>query len=599
VWKGRLPPLLYAIIFAKNMNRTTPFDGQKPGTSGLRKKTRVFLQPNYLENFVQSIFNALPSDEMNGSTLVVGGDGRFHNDVAVQTIIKMSKANGISCVVTGTNALMATPALSAVVRGRNAYGGIILTASHNPGGIDEDFGIKYNVSNGGPAPSSITNAIYEATKTIDKYYLDADLPDVDLSTPATHSFENFQVIVVDPTEEYTALMKTVFDFNAIKTLLERTDFSFVYDALSGIAGPYAHRIFGQELGVPTSSLTNCTPLPDFGGHHPDPNLTYAPALVKLMGLQRDGTILPNINVPVPSFGAAADGDADRNMVLGDRFFVTPSDSVAIIAANANCIPYFASQGGVKALARSMPTSCALDRVAEKLNVRLFEVPTGWKFFGNLMDSKDLFGGEDYCPLICGEESFGTGASHIREKDGPWAVLCWLSILAHKNKEAPLGQLVTVRDIVVDHWKVYGRNVYCRYDYEGVTTESALTMMARLTGMIDMFNLSGGQPVSIGENCVLAQCDEFEYSDPVDGKVTRNQGWRFVLSDGSRFVFRLSGTGSVGATIRLYLERYIGPDAAENVLTMGVQEALGPIVQCAFNFSRLCQYTGRNVPTVIT
>jgi phosphoglucomutase len=390
---------------------TTPFEGQKPGTSGLRKKTRQFLQPHYLENFVQCIFNALPSDELTGSTLVVGGDGRYHNSVAIQTIIKMAKANGVACIVTGTDALMATPALSAVVRGRKAYGGIILTASHNPGGIDEDFGIKYNVSNGGPAPSSVTNAIYEATKTITEYSIDAALPDVDLSTPQTHTFENssFQVVVVDPTEEYTVLMKQVFDFSKIQTLLNRADFTFVYDALSGIAGPYAHRLFATELGVATTALHNCTPLPDFGGHHPDPNLTYAPALVKMMGLQRDGTILPNVDGTIPSFGAAADGDADRNMVLGERFFITPSDSVAIIAANANDIPYFATQGGVKALARSMPTSCALDRVAEKLQVKLFEVPTGWKFFGNLMDSKELFNGTDYCPLICGEESFGTCA----------------------------------------------------------------------------------------------------------------------------------------------------------------------------------------------
>jgi len=590
--------------------QTTPFEGQKPGTSGLRKKTRQFLQTNYLENFVQSIFNALPKEELHGSTIVCGGDGRYYNDVAIQTIIKMAKANNVACIVTGTNALMATPALSAVVRGRKAYGGIILTASHNPGGLEEDFGIKYNVSNGGPAPSSVTNAIYEGTKTITEYLLDSSMPDVDLSKPATYNFDDdsFQVIVVDPTEEYTILMKKVFDFNKIKELLARNDFDFVYDALSGIAGPYAHRIFGQELGVPTSSLYNCTPLPDFGGHHPDPNLTYAPALVEMMGLQRDGTVLPNIgNRKVPSFGAAADGDADRNMVLGAQFFVTPSDSVAIIAANSTTIPYFVNNGGVKALARSMPTSCALDRVAAKLQVKLIEVPTGWKFFGNLMDSKELFGGEDYCPLICGEESFGTGASHIREKDGPWAVLCWLSILAAKNKEAPVGQLVTVRDVVVDHWKTYGRNVYCRYDYENVSKESATSMTSRLTGMIDMFNMSkkkeeessGPNGVSIGGGCVLSQCDEFEYSDPVDGSITKKQGWRFVLSDGSRFVFRLSGTGSVGATIRLYLERYLSPDSEESVLTMDVQQALGPIVQCALNFSQLDQYTGRSAPTVIT
>jgi len=403
------------------------------------------------------------------------------------------------------------------------------------------------------------------------------------------------------------MMKTVFDFAAIKELLARSDFSFVYDGLSGIAGPYAHRIFGAELGVPADALRNCTPLPDFGGHHPDPNLTYAPELVKTMGLQRDGTKLPvgaaeDIEA-IPVFGAAADGDADRNMILGRQFFVTPSDSVAIIAAHAReCIPYFRDQGGVKALARSMPTSMALDHVAKDLGVPLFEVPTGWKFFGNLMDSKALFGGEDYCPLICGEESFGTGASHIREKDGPWAVLCWLSILARKNQGVATGSLVSVRDVVVAHWKKYGRNVYCRYDYEGVGTADAQTMMARLTGMIDMWTQSGQGPVPLGDTAdgpVLASCSVFEYTDPVDGSVSKNQGWRFILADGSRFVFRLSGTGSVGATIRLYLERYIAPSADEAALTADVQAALGPIVACALKFSCLEEYTGRKEPTVIT
>ncbi len=512
---------------------------------------------------------------------------------------------------------MATPALSAVVRGRSAYGGIILTASHNPGGIDEDFGIKYNISNGGPAPSGVTAAIYEQSKVIVEYKIAASVPDVDLSSPQTHGFAiaanvegeptRFEVEVVDPADEYTTLMKTVFDFGAIKGLLARSDFSFVYDGLSGIAGPYAHRIFGSELGVKADALRNCTPLPDFGGHHPDPNLTYAAELVKTMGLQRDGTKLPDDasasveNIPV--FGAAADGDADRNMILGRQFFVTPSDSVAIIAAHAReCIPYFRDQGGVKALARSMPTSMALDLVAKDLGVPLFEVPTGWKFFGNLMDSKALFGGEDYCPLICGEESFGTGASHIREKDGPWAVLCWLSILAHKNEGVEEGSLVSVRDVVVAHWKKYGRNVYCRYDYEGVGKADAQAMMSRLTGMIDMWGKAGQGPVPLGDtddSPVLASCSVFEYTDPVDGSVSKNQGWRFILADGSRFVFRLSGTGSVGATIRLYLERYIAPSADEAVLTADVQSALGPIVDCALKFSCLEEYTGRKEPTVIT
>ena len=588
---------------------TTPFEGQKPGTSGLRKKTRVFLQPNYLENFVQCIFDALPAAELAGSTLVVGGDGRYHNAVAVQTIIKMAAANGVAKIITGTDALMATPALSAVIRGRKAYGGIILTASHNPGGIDEDFGIKYNISNGGPAPSSVTGAIYAATQTISEYKIASGMADVDLSAPAMHmplgADAGFEVEVVDPAEEYTALMASIFDFAAIKALLARPDFDFVYDALSGIAGPYARRIFGQELGVPAEALRNCNPLPDFGGHHPDPNLTYAPELVATMGLRRDGTAVDpgeaKDAAATPAFGAAADGDADRNMILGARFFVTPSDSVAVIAANASAIPFFRDQGGVKALARSMPTSMALDRVAKDLGVPLFEVPTGWKFFGNLMDSKALFGGTDYCPLICGEESFGTGASHIREKDGPWAVLCWLSILAARNPD-PAQPLVTVRDVVLAHWKKYGRNVYCRYDYENVDKVAAGKMMARLTGMIDMWTSSGQGPVPLGHGDgapVLASCSEFEYTDPVDSSVSKNQGWRFILADGSRFVFRLSGTGSVGATIRLYLERYIPATADEATLTADVQSALGPIVDCALKFSCLQSYTGRDAPTVIT
>ena len=577
---------------------TTPFEGQKPGTSGLRKKTRVFLQEHYLENFVQATFDVVcPA----GKTLVVGGDGRYHNDVAVQTIVRMAKANGVGKIITGVNGIMGTPALSALVRDRKAFGGIILTASHNPGGIDEDFGIKYNVSNGGPAPSGVTKAIYERTQIIEKYAIDATLNDIDLSAPGTvSSGDAFSVEVVDPTDQYTALMKEVFDFDALRGFLARSDFSFVYDALHGVAGPYAKRIFGKELGVSAESLRNCDPLPDFGGHHPDPNLTYAPQLVKTMGLQRDGTVLPGAE-DVPSFGAAADGDMDRNMVLGAKFFVTPSDSVAIIAANAkDAIPYFSKRGGVKSLARSMPTSQALDLVAKDLGVPLFEVPTGWKFFGNLMDSAEVFGQEDYTPLICGEESFGTGSSHIREKDGVWAVLCWLSILSKRNESTDLGSLVSVGDIVQAHWKKFGRNVYCRYDYEGVDKVDALKMMARLTGMMEMWKMSGKNPTALpGGAFTLTKADEFEYHDPVDGSVSSNQGWRFIMSDGSRFVFRLSGTGSVGATVRLYLERYIAPDATEDVLFGNVQSALGTLVATALEVSQIKAYTGRDAPTVIT
>jgi len=580
---------------------TKAYDGQKPGTSGLRKKTRVFMQENYLANFVQCIFNALPASDVKGCKLVVGGDGRFYNNEAIQTIIKIAVANGVSKIVVGRNGLLSTPALSAIVRKRKAYGGIILTASHNSGGIDADFGIKYNVSNGGPAPEKVTQAIYEYTQTITSYKIAKSIRDIPLDAPATHLVDGgSEVEVVDEADEYLALMKSVFNFDAIKKLFARADFGFVYDAMHGVGGPYATKIFNGEFGVPASALHRCNPLPDFGKCHPDPNLTYASELVKMMGLRRDGTPLPENDTKRPSFGAAADGDADRNMILGDSFFVTPSDSVAVIAAYAaKVIPFYST--GLKGLARSMPTSMALDLVAKKLGVPMFEVPTGWKFFGNLMDSREL-GGADLCPLICGEESFGTGSSHIREKDGIWAVLCWLSILAHKNigeDGSAIGSLVSVRDIVVSHWKEYGRNVYCRYDYEAVDKSKALQMTARLTGMIDMFNSSGAKVCKLTDKAELVSCDEFEYVDPIDKSVSSNQGWRFKLADGSRFVFRLSGTGSVGATIRLYLERYIGANQGDAQLLQTVQSALGPIVDAALSFSKLEEYTGRASPSVIT
>ncbi|XP_075078978.1 phosphoglucomutase, cytoplasmic-like isoform X1 [Nicotiana tabacum] len=455
---------------------TTPFDGQKPGTSGLRKKVKVFTQPHYLQNFVQATFNALGSDKVKGATLVISGDGRYFSKDAIQVITKMAAANGVRRVWVGQHGLMSTPAVSAVVRdrvgadGSKANGAFILTASHNPGGPHEDFGVKYNMENGGPAPEGVTNKIYENTTTIKEYLIAEGLPDADISKTGVSSFEGpdgkFDVDVFDSTIDYVKLMKSIFDFPSIQKLLSSPKFGFCYDALHGVAGYYAKRIFVEELGGKESSLLNCVPKEDFGGGHPDPNLTYAKELVARMGLSKSHSE-PN----PPEFGAAADGDADRNMILGKRFFVTPSDSVAIIAANAvEAIPYFS--GGLKGVARSMPTSAALDVVAKSLNLKFYEVPTGWKFFGNLMDA-------GMCS-ICGEESFGTGSDHIREKDGVWAVLAWLSILANKNKDNLGGEkLVSVEDIVRQHWATYGRHYYTRYDYENVDAAGAKELMAHL------------------------------------------------------------------------------------------------------------------------
>ncbi|KAL8549681.1 hypothetical protein ACS0TY_008500 [Phlomoides rotata] len=464
------------MVFKVSRVQSTPFEGQKPGTSGLRKKVKVFVQPHYLHNFVQSTFNALGADVVRGATLVVSGDGRYFSKDAVQIIIKMAAANGVRRIWVGQNSLLSTPAVSAVIRervgadGSKANGAFILTASHNPGGPNEDFGIKYNMENGGPAPEGITDKIYANTTTINEYLIAEGLPDVDISTIGLTSFTGpegqFDVDVFDSASDYVKLMKSIFDFESIKKLLTSPNFTFCYDALHGVGGAYAQRIFVEELGAQESSLLNCVPKEDFGGGHPDPNLTYAKELVARMGLGKTKG-----NQEPPEFGAASDGDADRNMVLGKRFFVTPSDSVAIIAANAvQAIPYFS--GGLKGVARSMPTSAALDVVAKNLNLKFFEVPTGWKFFGNLMDA-------GMCS-ICGEESFGTGSDHIREKDGIWAVLAWLSILAYKNKDNLGGEkLVSVEDIVRQHWSTYGRHYYTRYDYENVDAGAAKELMAYL------------------------------------------------------------------------------------------------------------------------
>ncbi|KAK1301516.1 Phosphoglucomutase, cytoplasmic [Acorus calamus] len=574
--------------------QTSPIDGQKPGTSGLRKKVTVFKQPHYLHNFVQSTFDALSASKVKGATLVVSGDGRYFSKDAIQIIIQMSAANGVRRVWVGQNGLLSTPAVSCVIRervgadGSKATGSFILTASHNPGGPHEDFGIKYNMENGGPAPEGVTDKIYANTKTIKEYFIAEDIPDVDISVLGVTTFRGpngqFDVEVFDSATDYVKLMKSIFDFDAIRKLIASPKFSFCYDALHGVAGAYAKRIFVEELGADESYLLNCIPKEDFGGGHPDPNLTYAKELVARMGLGKEK---PQ-NEP-PEFGAAADGDADRNMVLGKRFFVTPSDSVAIIAANAvQSIPYFSS--GLKGVARSMPTSAALDVVAQHLNLKFFEVPTGWKFFGNLMDA-------GLCS-VCGEESFGTGSDHIREKDGIWAVLAWLSILAFKNKDnLSGGKLVTVEDIVTKHWATYGRHYYTRYDYENVDAGAAKELMSYLvklqSSLPDVNKIIKGIRSDVSS---VVKADEFEYKDPVDGSISKHQGIRYLFEDGSRLVFRLSGTGSEGATIRLYIEQYMKDPSKTG---RDSQEALAPLVDVALKLSKMQAFTGRSAPTVIT
>ncbi|KAJ2742988.1 hypothetical protein GGI20_004094 [Coemansia sp. BCRC 34301] len=545
---------------------TTPFAGQKPGTSGLRKRVVVFQQEHYTENFVQAIFTAMPAPGPKGATLVVGGDGRYYMRDVVQKIIRIGAANGIKRFIVGQNGILSTPAASAIIRKEQADGGIILTASHNPGGPDADFGIKYNTRNGGPAPESVTDAIYAATCSITEYRQVALGAPVDLATIGCYHFDGFDVDVVDSVEDYVELTKGIFDFDLIRHFRKTTpDFTLLFDGLNGVTGPYARRIFVDELGFSESALDQCTPLEDFGGCHPDPNLTYADKLVARVAREKI------------SLGAASDGDGDRNMVLSHDWFVTPSDSVAVIAHYAReCIPYFQREG-LRGLARSMPTSCAIDRVAAAKGVELFEVPTGWKFFGNLMDAGRL--------SICGEESFGTGSDHIREKDGIWAVVAWLNILAYANQALPG---TSVRSIMRGFFEVYGRNYFTRYDYEEVASEGAAQMIE---------DLRAKGPSLVGTTIngfTVADVDDFEYTDPIDHSVSRNQGLRVVFGDTSRIIFRLSGTGSEGATVRIYIERY---DAAQ--FDLDAQVALKPLVNAALEISDLAKHTGRNEPTVIT
>lgn len=550
---------------------TKPFEGQKTGTSGLRKKVKVFMQENYLANWIQALFNSLPPEDYKNGMLVLGGDGRYFNKEAAQIIIKIAAGNGVGKVLVGQDGILSTPAVSAVIRKRKANGGFIMSASHNPGGPEYDWGIKFNYSSGQPAPETITDKIFGNTLSISEVMV-AEIPDIDLSQVGVTKYGNFTVDVIDPISDYLELMENVFDFDLIRGLLSRPDFGFMFDAMHAVTGAYAKPIFVDKLGAKADSISNGVPLEDFGHGHPDPNLTYAKDLVGIM-YRDDG----------PDFGAASDGDGDRNMILGKKFFVTPSDSVAIIAANAEeAIPYF--RAGPKGLARSMPTSGALDRVADKLKLPFFEVPTGWKFFGNLMDAGKL--------SICGEESFGTGSDHIREKDGIWAVLAWLSIIAHQNKDKKPGEkLVSVSDVVKAHWATYGRNFFSRYDYEECESEGATKMIEYLRDLV-----SKSKPGEKYGNYVLQFADDFSYTDPVDGSVASKQGVRFVFSDGSRIIFRLSGTGSAGATVRVYIEQF-EPDVSKH--DIDAQTALKPLIGLALSVSKLKDFTGREKPTVIT
>lgn len=570
---------------------TSPIDGQKTGTSGLRKKVSVFKQPNYLENWVQSLFSSL--EDLAGSTITLGGDGRYWNKDAIRTICRLAAGNGVAKVLVGQNGILCTPAISAIIRARNLLGGIILTASHNPGGPTNDFGIKYNVSNGGPAPESVTARIFKHTQAISEYQLavvpgtdDSPFADIDLAATGETTFTNpdtgatFAVDVIDSAGDYVTLLQSMFDFPQIKALFARPDFSFLFDAMSGVTGPYAQRIFVELLGGPAECVMRGEPLEDFGGGHPDPNLTYAAELVARCD--------PSQNAAAPDMGAASDGDGDRNMILGKGFFVTPSDSVAVIAAKAvEAIPYF--KGGLKGVARSMPTAGALDRVAEELGIEMHEVPTGWKYFGNLMDAGRA--------QICGEESFGTGSDHVREKDGIFAVLCWLAIVAKENEKG--GKLVGIEDVVTAHWRKYGRNFFSRYDYEEVDSEAANKVMEHLDGIQARMNgeRKAGEGMVLEEGFAkVGRADNFGYVDPVDGSEAKGQGRRFVFEDGSRVIFRLSGTGSSGATIRLYAERYEPEEAGQGI---DAQTALKPFIDVALRVSKLKEFTGREKPTVIT
>ena len=537
---------------------TSPFEGQRPGTSGLRKKVAVFQTPGYLENFVQAVFDTQPS--LRGGTLVLGGDGRFYNREAVQVILRLAAANGVTGTVVGQHGWLSTPAASCVIRKRRAQGGLILSASHNPGGPDGDFGIKFNVPNGGPAPEGVTEAIYARTREIDRYFT-VDAAAVEIDRCGETLVGEMTVEVIDPVADYAALMEELFDFERIHQLFNSGLFQMRFDAMHAITGPYATKILERMLGAEPGTVLNGTPQPDFGGEHPDPNLVHAAALVEMTR-----------GVRGVDFAAASDGDGDRNMILGRNCFVTPSDSLAVMAANAHHVKGY--QRGIRGVARSMPTSRAVDRVAEVLGLPCFETPTGWKFFGNLLDAGKI--------TLCGEESFGTGSDHVREKDGLWAVLFWLNLLAVRRQ--------SVREILDEHWRRFGRHYYTRHDYEGVDAAAAQTLMDRLRHRTHGLagQVLGGQPV--------AYADDFGYTDPVDGSRSECQGIRIGFADGSRIVYRLSGTGTEGATLRVYLERY-EPDPDRQ--HQDTQEAMAPLIRLADELAGITTHTGRAAPDVIT
>ncbi len=539
--------------------RTTPYADQRPGTSGLRKKTRIFMQPHYLENYIQSVFDVLREevkDGFAGSTLLVGGDGRYYNQAAIQVILRMAAANGFGRILVGRDGLLSTPAMSAAIRKRSALGGLLLTASHNPGGIDADFGVKYNIENGGPAPERLTGRIHTQTTRLSQYFT-LQTPDLDIGREGAALLGKTEVTVIDPLDDYVEVLEGIFDFEALSTLF-RGGFRLLFDAMHGVSGPYARRIFEQMLGAPAGTVYRGDPLEDFGGHHPDPNQTQAADLIRRMAA-----------ADAPDMGAACDGDADRNMIVGRGLFVSPGDSLAVIAQHAACIPRY--RNGLAGVARSMPTSTALDRVARELGVRLHETPTGWKFFGNLMDA-------GACTL-CGEESFGTGSDHLREKDGLWAVMCWLSILARTGQ--------SIEQVVRDHWKKYGRSYFQRRDFEGLDSSGANRMIDVLREKLPTLAGAGFADVRI------VKADEFGYKDPVDGSVSRRQGIRIFLDDGSRVVCRFSGTGTAGVTLRLYLERF--RDRGD----LPLEELVEPLAGAAVALLRLSEFCGREHADVIT
>ncbi|RVE49891.1 hypothetical protein evm_005484 [Chilo suppressalis] len=551
---------------------TTPYDGQKPGTSGLRKKVKVFLQENYTENFIQSILDA-NKDAIEGSTLVVGGDGRYLVKEVVDKIIKISAANRVAKLLVGQNGILSTPAVSCIIRKYKTLGGIVLTASHNPGGIDNDFGIKFNCSNGGPAPDGTTNDIYKLTTVIKQYKIASDVS-CPIDKIGTYNFKvedrQFTVEVIDSVKDYVDYMKEIFDFPKIKALIQGSGqskpFNVLIDSMSGVTGPYVKRVFIDELGASDKNIRRVVPLEDFGGAHPDPNLTYAADLVEAV---RNGDY---------DFGAAFDGDGDRNMIIGrGAFFVTPSDSLAVLANHLHHIPYFKATG-VRGFARSMPTAAAVDRVAAAVGKEIFEVPTGWKYFGNLMDAGRL--------SLCGEESFGTGSDHVREKDGMWAALAWLSVIANTGQ--------SVEDILKEHWAKFGRNYFTRYDYEECASAPCNEMMQTLERKITESGFIGSSHSAAGKTYVVKLADNFSYMDPIDQSVSMKQGLRIIFEDGSRIVMRLSGTGSSGATVRLYIDSYEATDVLGDAQVM-----LRPLIEVALQISQLQKYTGREAPTVIT